>query len=320
MLGENMELSGILSKIVSSTKKKRKAMSDSTYSKLLVAPAMLVLVFFGLFPLFYAINLSFRHVDLTSSAGSVWNFVGLNNFRYALADNVFWQSSGKTLFFAVVSVSIQMVLGIFLAFQINKLKWFKGITRALFLLPLASAPAAVGMIWRYLYDSEFGVFNAALAAVGLQPLNWLGDSKIALFSIILFDVWQWTPYVLLITLAGLQSLPKEPFEAAELDGASTFMVLRRLTFPLLSPVLTLIFILRSIDAARLYDPIATTTRGGPGTATETVTYLLYRVGLKQFRLDIASAEALIIMFVIVVFAGLVLKRLMRQQGERARTK
>jgi len=309
-----------VSKLFVGQKKKNRVMSDSAYSKLIIAPALIVLLFFGLFPLFYAINLSFRHVDLTSSANVVWTFVGLNNYRYALNDTVFWEAFRRTLLFAVVSVSIQMVLGIFLAFQINKLKWLKGIIRALFLLPLASAPAAVGMIWRYLYDSEFGVFNAALIAIGLQPLNWLGDAKIALFSIILFDVWQWTPFVILITLAGLQSLPKEPFEAAELDGASKLMVLRKLTFPLLSPVLTLIFILRSIDAARLYDPIATTTRGGPGTATETVTYLLYRVGLKQFRLDYASAEALIILFIIVVFSSLVLRRLMRQQGERARAK
>lgn len=300
--------------------KNRKVLSDSAYSQLLIAPALIVLLFFGLFPLFYAINLSFRHVDLTSAANAEWTFVGLNNFRYALNDTVFWDAFKRTIFFAVISVSIQMILGITLAFQINKLKWFKGIIRALFLLPLASAPAAVGMIWRYLYDSEFGVFNAALVALGSQPLNWLGDDKIALFSIILFDVWQWTPFVILITLAGLQSLPKEPFEAAELDGASKWMILRKITFPLLSPVLTLIFILRSIDAARLYDPIATTTRGGPGTATETVTYLLYRVGLKQFRLDYASAEALIILFVIVVFSSLVLRRLMRQQGERARAK
>ena len=212
-----------------------------------------------------------------------------------------------------------MVLGISLAFLINQLKWFKGIIRALFLLPLASAPAAVGMIWRYLYDSDFGVYNAALQALGLRSVNWLGDERIALISIIIFDVWQWTPFVVLITLAGLQSLPKEPFEAAALDGASTFMVLRRLTFPLLSPVLTLIFILRSIDAARLYDPIATTTRGGPGSATETVTYLLYRVGLKQFRLDQASAMALIILYLIIVYSGIVLRRLMQQQAEKART-
>jgi multiple sugar transport system permease protein len=298
---------------------RRKPISDRLYSGLLVAPAMIVLIFFGLFPLFYAMNLAFRHVDLTAGPSAVWTFMGLDNFRYALNNTVFFQASLRTLVFAIVSVSIQMILGILLAFQINQLKWFKGIIRALFLLPLASAPAAVGMIWRYLYDSEFGVFNAALQAAGLHPVNWLGDPSMAMISIVIFDVWQWTPFVLLIALAGLQSLPKEPFEAASLDGASTWMVLRRLTFPLLSPVLTLIFILRSIDAARLYDPIATTTRGGPGTMTETVTYLLYRVGLKQFRLDQASAMALIIMFVIVVFSGIVLRRLMRQQAERART-
>jgi len=300
-------------------RKRKKIISDGAYGLLLVTPALIVLFFFGLVPLFYAINLSLRHVDLTSGPAAKWQFVGLDNFRYALNSDVFFEASARTAFFAVVSVSIQMILGISLAFLINQLKWFKGIIRALFLLPLASAPAAVGMIWRYLYDSDFGVYNAALQAIGLQPLNWLGDSNVALFSIIIFDVWQWTPFVLLITLAGLQSLPKEPFEAAALDGASTFRVLRRLTFPLLSPVLTLVFVLRSIDAARLYDPIATTTRGGPGAVTETVTYFLYRVGLKQFRLDQASAMALIILFVIIVFAGFMLRRLMRQQSERARS-
>jgi multiple sugar transport system permease protein len=298
--------------------RKRQRLSDGAYGTLLVAPAILVMLFFGLFPLFYAMNLSLRHVDLTTGLGVQWKYVGLENFRSALNSDIFLQASARTIFFAVISVSLQMILGISLAFLINKLKWLKGIIRALFLLPLASAPAAVGMIWRYLYDSDFGVFNAGLQAVGLHPLNWLGDSHIALFSIIIFDVWQWTPFVLLITLAGLQSLPREPFEAAELDGASRFMVLRRLTFPLLSPVLTLIFILRSIDAARLYDPIATTTRGGPGAATETVTYLLYRIGLKQFRLDQASAMALIILFAVVWYSGLVLRRLMQQQAERAR--
>ncbi len=297
-------------------RKHRRPLSDGAYSTLLVTPAMIVLAFFGLFPLFYAIYLSFHHVDMT--AGGIGEFVGLNNFRYALSDAVFWQASGRTLLFAVVSVSLQMVIGISLAFLVNQLKWFKGIIRALFLLPLASAPAAVGMIWRYMYDSDFGVYNALLQAVGLQPLNWLGNADIALFSIIIFDVWQWTPFVMLIALAGLQSLPKEPFEAAALDGAPLRMVLRRLTFPLLSPVLTLIFILRSIDAARLYDPIATTTRGGPGSATETVTYYLYRMGLKYFRLDQASAMALLILFVIVVFSGVVLRRMMQSQAERAR--
>jgi multiple sugar transport system permease protein len=297
--------------------KRRKGLSDSLYSGLLVAPAMIVLLFFGLFPLFYAINMAFHQVDM-NSVGGIGDFVELKNFRYALNNQEFWGSSRRTLFFAVVSVSIQMILGISIAFLVNSLKWWKGIVRSLFLLPLASAPAAVGMIWRYLYDSDFGVYNAALSAIGLPKVDWLGSPDVALVSIIIFDVWQWTPFVMLITLAGLQSLPKEPFEAAALDGASTFRVLRKLTFPLLSPVLTLVFILRAIDAARLYDPIATTTRGGPGTATETVTYYLYRVGLKYFRLDQASAMALIILFVIVVFSGIVLRRLMQEQAARAR--
>lgn len=294
-------------------------MSDGAYGMLLVSPAIVILLFFGVFPLIYAINLSLRHVDMTTGS-NVWNFVGLDNFRYALSDKAFIGAFIRTGLFAVISVGVQMSLGISLAFLINRLKWFKGIIRALFLLPIAAAPAAVGMIWRYLYDSEFGVFNAALKVLNIQPLNWLGNKNIALFSIIIFDVWQWTPFVLMITLAALQSLPREPFEAAALDAASNFRVLRKLTFPLLSPVLTLIFILRSIDAARLYDPIATTTRGGPGAATETVTFFLYRIGLKQFRMDHASAMSLIILFIIIVFSGFLLRPLLKRQGEKARTK
>jgi multiple sugar transport system permease protein len=168
-----------------------------------------------------------------------------------------------------------------------------------------------------MYHSDFGVFNAFLAALGLPEQNWLGDLRLAMPSIIVFDIWQWTPFVAIITLAGLQSLPKEPFEAAELDGASTWQVLRRLTFPMLTPVLTLIFVLRAIDAVRLYDAVASLTRGGPGAATETLTYYLYRLGLKYFRMDQASAMSLLFLYAVVIFTGIVVRRLMREQAERA---
>lgn len=296
-----------------------KPLSDGKYSMALVMPALIVLLFFGIFPLIYAINLSVRDVNMTGGAATnEWALVGLRNFRYAVNNKVFGQSLERTALFAVVSVSMQMLLGIWLAFMLNKLKWFKGIIRALYILPMASAPAAVGMIWRYLYDSEFGIFNAALKGLGLHAVNWLGDSKVAFWSIVVFDVWQWTPFVMLITLAALQSLPKEPFEAAALDGGSSFRILRKLTFPMLSPILSLVFLLRFIDAARLYDPIATTTRGGPGQTTETVTYLLYRIGLKQFRMDYASAMSLIIMFIIICATSFILKRMLKKQGERSR--
>ena len=293
-----------------------KVLSDRWYSYLLATPAMIVLIFFGLVPLFYAIYLAFHHVDLIS--GGIGSFVGLNNFRDALNNDVFWSATGRTLIFTIAAVGIEMVLGISLAFLINQMKWFKGIIRALFLLSLACAPAAVGLVWRYLYDPDFGVYTALLKMVGITAPNWLGDPNTAMPAIIAFDVWQWTPFVLLVVLAGLQSLPKEPFEAAELDGASNWMVLRRLTFPMLSPVLTLIFILRTIDAIKLYDAVITMTRGGPGIATETVTYFLYRVGLKYFRLDQASAMALLVLFAVVVFCGIVLRPLMKSQASRAR--
>ena len=294
----------------------KKGLSDRLYSYLLVSPAMVVLIFFGLVPLFYAIYLAFHYADLT--AGPIGAFVGLENFRAALNNPQFWNSTVRTLEFTFGAVAIELILGIALAFLINQLKWFKGIIRALFLLPLASAPAAVGLVWRYLYDPDFGVYTAILSYLGIHAPNWLGDPRTAMPSIIAFDIWQWTPYVLLIVLAGLQSLPKEPFEAAELDGASTWMVLRRLTFPMLTPVLTLIFVLRTIDSIKLYDAVITMTRGGPGVATETVTYYLYRIGLKYFRLDQASAMALLVLFAVVILSGIVLRPLMKSQAERSR--
>jgi multiple sugar transport system permease protein len=298
-------------------RKPKRAMSDNMYAVLLITPASIIIIFFALFPLLYAINLSLRHVDLTSAVG-IGPYVGLDNFRFALNDKFFWQAARRTIIFAIGAVTTEMVLGIAIAFLLNQLKWFQGVVRSLLILPLAAAPAAVGLVWRYMYHPDFGVYNAIMSILGLPEQNWLGDVSLAMPSVIIFDIWQWTPFVALIVLAGLQSLPKEPFEAAELDGASTWQVLRRLTFPMLSPVLTLVFVLRTIDAIRLYDAIVSLTHGGPGTATETLTYYLYRLGMKFFRLDQASAISLIFLYVTIIFTLLALRSMMRAQAERAR--
>jgi len=299
------------------SKAPKKAMSDTWYSILLITPAMLIIFFFALFPLFYAINMSLRYADLTSPAG-IGPYVGLDNFRFALNEAYFWESTRRTLTFAIFAVGTEMVLGVTIAFQLNQLRWFKGVIRSLLLLPLAAAPIAVGQIWRYMYHMDFGVYNAIIGMLGIPDQNWLGNINQVMPCVIVFDIWQWTPFVALIVLAGLQSLPREPFEAAELDGASTWQVLRRLTFPMLSPVLTLVLILRSIDAIRLYDAVASLTRGGPGSTTETLTYYLFRLGLKYFRMDYASAMSLLFLYVTVVFTGIALRSLMRAQAERAR--
>jgi len=298
------------------TPPKRERISELLYAWLLVIPALILLLIFAIIPLAYAINVSFRFADLTSPRG-VAEYVGLTNFLFALNDQFFWDSVQRTLIFAVFAVGVEMILGIGLAFLLNSQRWFKGITRSLFILPLAISPYAVGLIWRYMYHPDFGVFNQLVSLVGLPEQKWLSQPGLAMASIIAFDVWQWTPFVTLIALAGLQALPKEPFEAARLDNASTWRILRTLTFPMLAPVLTLVLVLRAMDAVRLYDAVISLTAGGPGTSTEVVTYYLYRLGLQYFRVDRASAMALLFLFATVVFTGLALRRFMRQIAERA---
>ncbi|MEO6012514.1 MAG: sugar ABC transporter permease [Devosia sp.] len=291
-------------------------MSDRWFSIVLIAPAMIIILAFALFPLGYAIGVSFHFADLTR--GGIKEFVGLDNYRLVLRDTAFWSSVGVTLRFTIIAVGLQMLLGIGIAFLIHGITFGKGVVRSLMILPLATSAAVTGLFWRYLYDTQFGLFNYFLSLIGLPQPNWLGDINVALWAVIFFDVWQWTPFVALICLAGLQSLPKEPFEAAELDGASTWRVLRVLTFPMLKPVLFLVLILRTIDCLRLYDAVAVLTRGGPGTVTETMTFYLHRTGLKLFRMDYASTMAIFFLYAMLVASIFALTPLLKQFGERSR--
>lgn len=290
-------------------------MSERLFSILLIAPAMAVILVFALLPLAYALDVSFRFADLTR--GRIGDFVGLDNYRTVLHDQAFWASVGVTLKFTIAAVALEMALGIALAFLIHGATHGKGIIRSLMVLPLATSAAVTGLFWRYLYDTQFGLMNYFLGLLHLPQPNWLGDYTIALWSVVLFDIWQWTPFVALIALAGLQSLPKEPFEAAELDGASTFRVLRTLTFPMLKPVLFLVLVLRTIDSVRLYDAVAVLTRGGPGTATESMTFYLYRTGLKLFRMDYASTMAIFFLYAMLVASLFALAPLLKQFSTRA---
>lgn len=295
--------------------KARKTISDGWYAALLIMPAMAIILFFALVPLFYAIDVSFRHADLTM--GGIQGWVGLNNYRTVLHEAKFWSSVQTTVVFTFFAIIIEMAVGVSVAFLIYTTTRGKGLIRSLLILPLATSPAVTGLFWRYLYDTQFGLFNYFLGVLGLPEPNWLGDIRFGMASLIIFDTWLWMPFVAMIVLAGLQSLPKEPFEAAELDGASTFRVLRTLTFPMLSPVLTLVFILRTIDCLRLYDSVATLTRSGPGDTTETMTYYLYRQGLVFFRMDYASTMALLFMFAVILASGFVLRPLLARLALRA---
>lgn len=285
---------------------------DRWFARLLVAPAMLAVIAFLIVPIIFSIHVALHYVDLTYTGPKAWMPTGLDNFRDVFSNARFWRSVVVTLAFTTTTVVVEFVLGFGVAHLLNHVTRGKGIIRSLLMLPLATAPVVTGLFWRNLFDTQFGLFNYILGFFGIQPLNWLGDVNLGLFSLIIFDIWAWTPFVALIVLAGLQSLPNDPFEAAIIDGAGPGQIFRHLTLPMLRPILILVVSFRTIDSMRLYDPIYVLTRGGPGTSTETLSYHLYRVGLDFFRMDQASAMALVFNFVLLLVGVILLRPLYKE--------
>ncbi len=293
-----------------------RTMSDRKFAWLLVTPIVLVMAVLAIGPLVYAVVVSVVKLDLTR--GGMAGFVGLDNYRYVLFQPAFWNAIGTTLELTVKAVGLQMGLGILIAWLLTRTSHYRSIFTALLILPLATAPAVTGLFWRYLYDTEFGVINALCSFFGFPDLNWLGSVDLALWAVVIFDVWQWTPFVALIIFAGLQSLPVAPYEAAALDGASRWTVFRTLTFPLMKPILFLVVILRTIDSLRLYDAVAVLTRGGPGDTTETLTYFMRKTALILWRMDYASAMSLIYLYALLVLSVFALQPLLKVFIDRSK--
>lgn len=286
------------------TKRKFK-ISSKALPWLLIAPALIIIFAFSIFPLLYALNVSFRYRMLTDIIHEA--FVGLKNYREALADPFVGGAVKKTILFTVLALVIEIPLGTAIAFLLNKKFKFQGIVRALLLIPMACAPLAIGLIWRSMYHPEFGVWTYFAKALGFQAPNFLGNKATALMSIVVFDVWQWTPFVTFIVLAGLGALRKEPYEAAQIDGASGWQVFRHLTLPMLTPLLFVAFLLRLLDLIRYYDGIYALTMGGPGTATETISWYLYRIGFKYVNMGYASAISIVFLYFAIILSVVALR-------------
>lgn len=263
------------------------------------APGLLLLLVVG-YPVAYAIWTSFRDLNLVSNTDA---FVGLRNYQRALASPVFWESVRVTVEFAVGAIVVEFLLGLGLALLLNREMRFRGLIRTYLLVPMFLAPVVVAIIWKFMYDAEFGLFNWLLALVHLPPQTWLGSGRLALPSLIAIDAWQQTPMVFVILLAGLQMIPREFLEAAEIDGAGTWARFRSVTWPLLRPAVAAALLYRSIFALRVFDIIWVTTSGGPGTATQTLSVYMYKIGFTQFNLGYANAVSILLLVLILLFAG-----------------
>jgi len=274
---------------------------------LLVLPALTIVFGLTLYPLFHAIYFSTRNTDLKTELD---DFIGVHNYRHALNyDSTLADSVQRTLTFAVGCLSIQIPLGLGIALLLNREIKGQRVFRAVITLPLVAAPIAIGQVWRYMYHYEFGVIKYIVALLFGSSPNWTADPSWAMVSIIIYDSWQWIPFVALILLAGLQSLPPEPYESATIYGASALQKFRYITLPKMRPLITLTAIFRIIDLLKTWDPIVAITWGGPGRATELLSYYLYRIGFYYFWVGYASAISLLFLYAVIVFTTISLTKI-----------
>jgi len=261
------------------------------------------------FPTAYVLITSFRDFNLTDPAAGN-PFVGFKNYATLLSDPAFFAALWKSVLFTVASVALSFGLGMAIALLLNRRDvWGTGLTRTVILVPLILTPLVIGATYRFMLERDNGIINEILALVGLGRIPFLASSTWAMISVILVDVWQWTPFAVLVLLAGLESLPEPPFEAARMDGASKLEEFWHITLPLLAPVIAVVLLIRTMDAFREFDKIFIMTGGGPGTATQTLPIFLYRAGFQDFNMGFSAATGVIMLIIVTVVSSFYVRRI-----------
>jgi multiple sugar transport system permease protein len=274
---------------------------------LMLAPAMLLLFVLTLFPTFYMFTLAFQKFDPAVGAENEWN--GIDNFIRLATDGDFYNALFNTALFTTVAVSVEFALGLGLALLLDRTIRSMNFVKTLLMLPMMLPPVAVAITWKLIYQPQFGVLNDLLWRLGLPTGTWTAGVNTAMLSIIIVDIWEWTPFIFLMMLAGLASLPSEPYEAADLDGAGGWRKFWDLTWPFLRPVIAITVLLRIMDALRLFDQVFILTLGGPASVTETLSLYIYRVAFRFQDVGYAAAISLFVLVATVAFSTWFIKRL-----------
>ena len=280
---------------------------DRGLAWIFISPAMLLLLGMSVFPLLWALYLSFTNYSATSSAPG--DFVGFQNYADVLTSSEVHGRALTTALFVAGAVLLQTVLGFSIAYLISRRVRGRGLLTTLFLIPMMLSPVVVGLFWRFMLDAQFGVVNSILGSLGFEPIEWLTRQRTALFSLILVDTWQWTPFIMLIALAGLTAVPKYLYEAASIDRASEWFRFRHITLPMVWPLLLIAVMFRAIEAFRQFDLVYVLTNGGPGVSTETLSFHVYKVAFLGFNTGTASAYGILMVLIVIVLAQFYLRYL-----------
>lgn len=278
---------------------------------MLISPSVAILAGVALFPVVAVIALSLqKRLPIFGIA----TFVGLDNYRFLLMDPRFWRSLGNTVYFTAVSVSLELVMGLAIAVLMNRAFRGRGWIGAIILIPWAIPTVVSARMWEWMYNVEFGLLNYLLRATGLttEPVNWLGDPGWAIHGAILMDVWKTTPFVAILLMAGLQTIPKDLYQAARVDGAGGWLTFRYITLPLLKPMILVVLLFRTLDAFRIFDAVYVLTGGGPANTTETLSIYAYKVLFQTLQFGYGSTLA-VATFVCVVLISLVYLKLLGKE-------
>ena len=267
-------------------------------------PAVIVLLAVTIFPLIYSLNISFRSVTLLKLSHQP--FVGLSNYIQIFRDPRFYNALQKTAIFCV-ALPLQFSIGLALALLADYLPG-KGSFKILFLLPLIVAPIAVALVWRFMFNPNRGIINYFLEAMGFSAIPWLSRSGTAMASVVLVEVWQWTPLFFLVLYTGLKNVPLEPLEAAMVDGASRYELFRFVKLPFLKPLILITVLIRLIDVLKNFDLFFGLTQGGPGVSTEVLNLYIYKAGFKWFKLGYSASLSYILLIIIILVSSILVRR------------
>lgn len=274
---------------------------------ILLTPVFILLMAVTVYPFIYGIYMSLSSYNFLMG----FRFIGLGNYIKLFRDARFLHSLWVTFVFVLSAVSLEFAVGMGIALLLNRKFPYKRIFTPLIYIPMIMAPIAVALMWRMLYNADFGPINYFLLSGGVihRKVAWLSETRYALPSLIVVDVWQWSPFMFLVLYAGLQSVPIEILEAAQIDGASRWQIFQYLTLPFLFPFIILTFLFRIMDAFKIFDSISVLTKGGPGTSTEAVSWLSYLNSFTYFRLGYAAAMSIILFGIIMIIAQPLLKKM-----------
>ncbi len=297
---------------------RQRQLSDRSIQWLFISPTLILLVLFNIFPLFYSLYLSFTSFSAIDNQSSpVW--VGFQNFASLLNDPQMWKYFATTGRYAFLSVGLQTILGFALAMLMREKFTGSGMLTTVILIPMMLSPVVVGFFWKLIFNPTSGIFNYALGyfspASNPGP-DWLASSTLALWAIVIVDVWMWTPFVMLLCLSGLNAIPEYLYEAAAIDRASAWFQFRRITLPQVMPLLLIAILFRTIEAFKSFDIVMGLSGGGPGDATETIAVNLYRIAFQgQWRTGYASALAYIVLVIIMAVSNVYVRNLNKVKGE-----